>query len=125
MRYSRQRELITDIIKGRYDHPTADMIYSSARELEPNISLGTVYRNLKLLTDEKEIITLETEDKKLHYDGDTSRHSHFICSRCGHIIDLFKPTKAPSELDELGLKVTGEKCIYYGLCNDCCNDLAE
>ncbi|MBE7083200.1 MAG: transcriptional repressor [Clostridiales bacterium] len=125
MRYSRQRELITEIIKGRSDHPTADMIYSSAREFEPNISLGTVYRNLKLLTDEREIITLETEDKRLHYDGDTSRHSHFICSKCGKIIDLFKPTKTPDEIEELGLKVIGEKCVYYGQCMDCCNDIAE
>ena len=122
MRYSKQRELITEIIKGRKDHPTADMIYTSARELEPNISLGTVYRNLKLLADEGVIITLETEDKRLHYDGDISRHSHFICSKCGKIVDLFKPAKTPNELVELGLTVTGEKCIYYGYCPKC-NDI--
>ena len=122
MRYSKQRELITEIIKGRKDHPTADMIYTSARELEPNISLGTVYRNLKLLADEGVIITLETEDKRLHYDGDISRHSHFICSKCGKIVDLFKPAKTPNELVELGLIVTGEKCIYYGYCPKC-NDI--
>lgn len=119
MRYSRQRELITDIIKGRKDHPTADMIYTSARELEPNISLGTVYRNLKSLELEGEIITLETVDKRLHYDGDTSRHSHFICTDCGSIIDLFKPAKVPQELTDLGLTVSGEKCIYYGTCDKC------
>ena len=95
------------------------MIYESARELEPNISLGTVYRNLKLLADEGEIITLETEDKRLHYDGDLSRHSHFICSDCGKIIDLFRPAKTPSELKEMGLSVKSEKCVYYGLCTDC------
>ncbi len=122
MRYSRQRELITDIIKGRCDHPTADMIYNSCREIEPNISLGTVYRNLKLLSDEGVIITLETEDKRIHYDGDLSRHSHFICQRCGKIVDLFKPSRLPEEVDELGLKVTGEKCIYYGKCNDCLDE---
>ncbi len=121
MRYSRQRELITNVIKGRKDHPTADMIYNSARELEPNISLGTVYRNLKLLADEGVIITLETEDKRLHYDGDLSRHSHFICSHCGKIIDLFKPSKTPVQISEMGLKVTGEKCVYYGQCADCAN----
>ena len=119
MRFSRQRQLIYDIIKGRCDHPTADMIYQSAREVEPNISLGTVYRNLKLLADEGDIITLETEDKRLHYDGDTSRHSHFICNSCGHIIDLFKPAETPKELKEMGLTVTGEKCVYYGLCTKC------
>ena len=119
MRYSRQRELIMDIIKGRCDHPTADMIYNSARALEPNISLGTVYRNLKLLADEGMIITLETEDKRLHYDGDTSRHSHFICNDCGTIIDLFNPAETPVEIKEAGLMVTGEKCIYYGKCSKC------
>ncbi len=119
MRYSRQRELVTEIIKGRKDHPTADMIYNSAREIEPNISLGTVYRNLKLLSDDGVIITLETQDKRVHYDGDISRHSHFICNECGKIIDLFKPADTPKELDESGLTVTGEKCIYYGYCADC------
>ena len=119
MRKSKQRDLIIDIIKGRKDHPTADMIYSSARENNPNISLGTVYRNLKLLVDEKIIITLETEDERLHYDGDTSRHSHFICNKCGKIIDLFKPAPIPEELKEMGSMVASEKCIYYGTCPDC------
>ncbi len=119
MRYSRQRELVFEIIKNRCDHPTADMIYASCREIEPNISLGTVYRNLKNLAEEKQILTLETEDKKIHYDGDTSRHSHFICTKCGKIIDLFKPSETPNELKEMGLTVTGEKCVYYGLCKDC------
>lgn len=119
MRYSKQRELITNIIKNRCDHPTADMIYHSARDIEPNISLGTVYRNLKLLTDEGEIITLETVDKRLHYDGDISRHSHFICEDCGKIIDLFRPSVVPQEITDLGLSVSGEKCIYYGKCQKC------
>ena len=119
MRYSRQREMIKEIIKSRCDHPTADMIYKTAREKDANVSLGTVYRILKLLADEGEIITLETEDKRLHYDGDVSRHSHFICNDCGKIIDLFKPAETPSELKELGLSITGEKCIYYGSCKDC------
>ena len=120
MRYSKQREMVLNILKDRKDHPTADMIYSSAREIKPDISLGTVYRNLKFLADEGSIITLETEDKRLHYDGDISRHSHFICEKCGKIIDLFKPSKTPKEIRDLGLTVTGEKCIYYGRC-DCCN----
>lgn len=123
MRYSRQREMITDILKSRKDHPTADMVYKTAREADPNISLGTVYRNLKLLSDEGAIMTLETEDKRLHYDGDVSRHSHFICSNCGKIIDLFKPAKKPEEINELGLELTGEKCVYYGRCTDCINDV--
>ena len=119
MRYSRQREMIEEILKGRKDHPTADMVYASCRALDPTISLGTVYRNLKVLSDEGVIVTLETEDKRLHYDGDTSRHSHFICTDCGAIVDLFKPAETPKEILEKGLSVTSEKCVYYGLCSTC------
>ena len=119
MRFSKQRNLIINIIKARRDHPTADMIYLSCREIDPNISLGTVYRNLGQLAESGEIITLETKDKRLHYDGDVSRHSHFICEDCGKIVDLFKPAETPNELVELGLTVTGEKCIYYGRCAGC------
>ena len=125
MRSSKQRDAVLQVLRNSCDHPTADMIYNTARELEPNISLGTVYRNLKQLADDKAILTLETEDKRLHYDGDISRHSHFICSRCGKIIDLFKPAKTPDEINELGLAVTGEKCVYYGLCTDCLDDIGQ
>lgn len=119
MRYSHQRELILNIIKGRKDHPTADMIYNSVREVEPTISLGTVYRNLKLLAEENEIATLETTDKRLHYDGDTSNHSHFICNECGEIVDLFIEFEAPKFLEAEGHEVLGEKRVYYGICKNC------
>ncbi len=119
MRNTRQRALIENIIKNRCDHPTADDIYVTAREIEPNISLGTVYRNLKQLLGEDKIITLETTDKKLHYDGDVSNHSHFICSKCGKIIDLFFEFNSPAILREQGHTVTSEKRFYYGVCNDC------
>ena len=119
MRYSHQRELIENILKGRKDHPTADMVYETAREFEPSISLGTVYRNLKTLQSMGKIISLETVDKKIHYDGDTSSHSHFICQKCGKIIDLFKPTETPKELLDMGLTVNDKKCFYYGECAEC------
>ena len=56
LKYSRQRESIINCLKGRKDHPTADMIYASVREEYPKISLGTVYRNLSLLVDQGEIL---------------------------------------------------------------------
>ncbi len=119
MRNTRQRALVESIIKNRYDHPTADDIYLTAREIEPNISLGTVYRNLKQLADDNKIITLETTDKRVHYDGDTSNHSHFICSECGRIIDLFFEFSPPEFLEKQGHTVTDEKRLYYGVCKYC------
>ena len=51
MNYSRQRESIKDFLSTRKDHPTADTIYMNIRKQFPNISLGTIYRNLNLLSD--------------------------------------------------------------------------
>lgn len=117
-RYSKQRQLILDILKSRFDHPTADMVYATALNSCPNISLGTVYRNLKLLVDEGIIDTLETVDKRLHYDGDTSNHIHFVCSKCGKIIDYFEDIAVPTKIKNNN-KVTLSKCVFYGLCKDC------
>ena len=119
MRYSHQRDLILNLLKNCKDHPTADVIYERAREKEPNISLGTVYRNLKQLSEAGEIITLETEDNKLHYDGDVTGHQHFVCKACNRIIDLFYEPEIPIELIEMGLTVDNAKCVYYGNCNNC------
>ena len=119
MRYSRQRTLVEKIMKSRYDHPTADMVYETARGIEPNISLGTVYRNLKTLSDDGVIDTLETVDKKVHYDGNKKPHIHFICTDCGSITDVYAMPNCPDELR--GYEVTESKCVYYGKCADCRN----
>ena len=119
MRYSRQREIVYGVLNGNKTHPTADAVYETAREKEPNISLGTVYRNLKMLADEGKIITLETRDKKIHYDADVSLHEHFLCDECGKIYDLFRVTDGRDKLAEEGFLVTDAKTIYYGICPEC------
>ena len=116
MRYSSQRDTVLKVVKAARDHPTADTIYSRVRAELPKISLGTVYRNLSLLSDMGLITTLETLDKSIHYDGNTDSHSHFICERCSKIIDLGV---------ERGLLVRHKKIIYYGLCPDCQQNTAE
>lgn len=72
LKYSRQRELIKKFLMGRCDHPTADIVYRNVRQQNPNISLGTVYRNLTLLADMGEIQRLRLGDGTDHFDGDTS-----------------------------------------------------
>lgn len=119
MRYSRQRETILEAVKGTKCHPDAEWIYNEVQKVIPNISLGTVYRNLKSLADCGEIITLETEKNKLHYDGDTSNHIHFICKDCGAIIDIFAETPAVSQVGDMGLEVECAKTVYYGRCAGC------
>ena len=83
LKYSRQRESIKACLMGRKDHPTADALYTSIREQFPNISLGTVYRNLNLLVELGEIRKLSCGDGTDHFDYDTSPHYHYVCKKCG------------------------------------------
>ena len=125
MRYSKQRELVLQKVEQLCDHPTAEEIFDLAAKECPGLSLGTVYRNLSLLSDMGLIMTLETLDKSIHYDGNTDSHSHFICERCSKIIDLGVERGLPEDISELGLLVRHKKIIYYGLCPDCQQNTAE
>ena len=119
MRYSKQRELVLQKVEQLCDHPTAEEIFDLAAKECPGLSLGTVYRNIRQLADNGEILTLETEDTRSHYDGNTTPHRHFVCGVCGRILDLFFAVEAPPELLDRGFLVESEKCIYYGTCPDC------
>ena len=87
-----QRELIRNNLTHRTDHPTADMVYQSIREELPNISLGTVYRNLRFLVDQGDALSLKLGDGKEHFDGNVNPHFHFICTQCGCVDDIFMPS---------------------------------
>ena len=119
MRHSNQRDAVLAVVKQAKDHPTADTVYDRVRVQIPDISLGTVYRNLAALVEAKEIITLDAADKSVHYDGNTDGHLHFLCRQCGRIIDLFIKVAPPAELTQMGLEVSGERTVYYGRCDRC------
>lgn len=119
MRNSNQRNLIIDIVKGCKDHPTADVVYARARQIKPDISLGTVYRNLSQLASRGEVLTIESVEKRIHYDGDTSKHQHFICLKCGCVLDVFEEVRVPEVLADNGAIVTESKCVFYGVCQKC------
>ena len=88
LKYSRQRESIKEFLRSRTDHPTADTVYENLRQIYPNISLGTVYRNLSLLSDIGEIRKLTNFGSADRYDGRVAPHSHFMCTRCNRVIDM-------------------------------------
>jgi Fur family peroxide stress response transcriptional regulator len=88
LKYSRQREEILKDLQSRRDHPTADMVYESVRRKLPNISLGTVYRNLSLLADSGQILKISTGIGPDCFDGFISPHNHFICKCCKKVIDI-------------------------------------
>ncbi len=119
MRSSKQRDTVLQVLRESCDHPTADMIFERVREQIPNISLGTVYRNLSQLKDEGLITIVESSDTKVHYEGNLSDHIHFLCKNCHNITDVFCKTQVPTALTDMGLQVESSKTVYYGLCNSC------
>lgn len=122
LKYSRQRESIKACLMARHDHPTADALYTAIREDYPNISLGTVYRNLNLLVELGEIQKLTCGDGADHFDAVTSPHYHFVCKTCGQVNDLRLDTM--EEINHLAQEyadgqVESHTIYFYGTCNQC------
>ena len=118
--FSRQREEIIRVLRSTATHPTAAWVYSKVKEAIPNISLGTVYRNLAALSVSGEILSLSVGDGFEHFDGNAAPHAHLHCRSCGKIFD------APVHGDPLAdiARANGfepETSIYieYGVCEKC------
>lgn len=123
MKYSRQRAAILSFLQTRKDHPTAELVYSNVKEQFPNISLGTVYRNLNQLAEAGMIAKLQFGDLGIdHFDFDTTSHQHFVCNQCNAVIDL--PMESVSYINEQAAKsfdgeITGHKLYFCGFCRTC------
>lgn len=120
-RNSKQRDAVYADLLSRYDHPTADEVYFSVKKDLPNISLATVYRNLKLLESEGLILRITTDDSD-RYDGHTQSHYHLMCDSCKKISDL--NIRSGFNLNDLpDSKFDGEirthALLFFGLCKDC------
>ena len=99
MNYSRQRAEVLDQIREHEDHPTADVIFAELRQKDPSISLATVYRNLKLLSDLGEIRKLSFVSGADRFDPTVKPHYHFVCERCGKVYDIpMKVAEAPLQV---------------------------
>lgn len=122
LKYSRQREEILLNLQGRKDHPTADMVYESVRKNQPNISLGTVYRNLSLLAEHGQILKISTGTGPDHYDGYIEPHNHFICKRCGAVLDMDYVSEE-DVITNASKSFTGKiedyELLFYGTCEFC------
>lgn len=122
VKYSRQREAIVRFLEGRKDHPTAEYIYRNIREEYPNISLGTVYRNLALLEELGKVAKISCNDGNDHFDPNVEPHYHFLCKECGGVSDVkmdnidFINTLAEKNF---GGRIDGHNAYFYGICEDC------
>lgn len=122
LKYSRQRESIKQYLEEHRTHPTAETVYLDIKQKFPNISLGTVYRNLNLLADMGEILRISPGNGPDRYDGNTAPHYHFICKECGKVLDIdLEPHANLNQIanEQFGGTITSHVIHFFGQCPEC------
>ena len=127
-KYSKQREEIINILKESYSHPTAEEVYLLAKEKNPSISRGTVYRNLNNLVEKGDIIKLDMSNSD-RYDYMKDDHNHIICGECGRVIDYYHDFDMENISKEIksqtGLEFFSCNIAIKGICDNCKNKNKE
>jgi Fur family peroxide stress response transcriptional regulator len=121
-RDTKQKQAILNLLRKIRSHPTADQIYDEVRKQIPNISKGTVYRNLQVLQKDGAITELNLNGTLSRFEVKQESHYHFRCEKCGRVFDLDEPVDR--ELDEkiskqTGFRVSHHQTEFSGLCKDC------
>ena len=124
MRNTKPRKVILEELKKVTTHPTADEIYSMVRERLPHVSLGTVYRNLEVMSESGMVLKLEMAGTQRRYDGTADNHYHVRCMMCGRVDDL--PIKLLNGIERearevSAYEISGHQLEFTGLCPACRN----
>lgn len=122
-KHSRKREAILKTIRATTAHPTAEAVYTALKPDYPDLSLGTVYRNINLFKEEGSVVSVGVVGGQERLDGNTSPHPHFICTGCGAVYDIPGGT-LDAELNakvesETGFKVFEHTLVFRGRCAEC------
>lgn len=121
-KHSRKRDAILECIKMTTSHPSAEWVYQQLKPQIPDLSLGTVYRNLAMFKNEGTIQSIGVVAGLERYDGNTSPHTHYICTSCGKVIDLHH-VELPAEVMQQAQADTGVinsyQLQFFGHCSDC------
>jgi Fur family transcriptional regulator, peroxide stress response regulator len=121
-RETKQRGAILRVLRNPGAHLTADQIYDEVRKEIPNISKGTVYRNLQVLEEDGAITELRLKSTMSRYEAKQESHYHFRCEKCGRVSDIDAPFD--KDLDHevakrTGLKISSHQLEFRGLCKEC------
>lgn len=117
-----QRALVLDAVRTMQRHATADEVYAAIVAQHPNVSRGTVYRNLNLLSDTGEIRKVEVPGGADRYDHICDKHYHISCVRCGRIFDVDMAPMTDLEqriTDKRGFQFADHDIMFKGLCPAC------
>ena len=125
-RRSLKREAILRAIRSTDCHPSAEWVYAQVKPQHPDLSLGTVYRNLALFRAEGQIMSVGTVDGQERFDGDTHPHGHFVCEKCGAVLDIELDSGAGELYDRLqeqyGAVVRTHALTFFGVCGACAGE---
>jgi Fur family peroxide stress response transcriptional regulator len=121
--YSKKREAILNVIRGTTSHPTAEWVYQQLKPKIPDLSLGTVYRNIAQFKNDGVIISVGVVNGQERYDGNPKPHTHFVCSSCRAVLDIpgeYLGKNAGEEIAEkYHLQVDFGEVIFHGICSEC------
>lgn len=121
-RNTKQRQKILQVLESTTSHPTANWVYSQIVDDFPNISLGTVYRNLSVLEEQGMIKKLSCGSTYDRYDANTTPHIHIACTKCGKVADLHNETalnKLKDCIDVLDSDIDYYELTCYHVCDEC------
>jgi Fur family transcriptional regulator, peroxide stress response regulator len=129
MKHSKQRDSIITYLMSTKLHPTADKVYEEVRKEYPSVSLGTVYRNLGQLSKMKIIQKLDCGDGIEHFDGNPLPHNHFLCKKCGKVLDLplnddLSHIEKLAQADFDG-RIEAHSVMFYGTCAQCIKNIEK
>ena len=126
-KHFRKRDAILTCLRETTEHPSAEWVYSQLKQEIPDLSLGTVYRNLSLFKEQGLITSLGTVKGVERFDANTDPHVHYICTGCGKVLDLHQ-IRVPEELNhaaatDSGGEVTGCQLTFTGVCGQCARNI--
>ena len=122
-KHFKKREAILNCLRSTTSHPTAEWVHAQLKAEYPDLSLGTVYRNLSLFKEQGMITSLGTVKGVERFDANTAPHVHYICGGCGRVLDLAE-IQVPTQLSDAAAKsaggrVDGCQLTFTGLCKAC------
>ena len=119
--FSSKREAIFKTIASTKSHPSAKWVYDQLKDEIPNLSLGTVYRNIALFKEQGRVITVANVNGEERIDADVTDHAHFVCECCNGVYDLVSSEQSPLEKQLLqnGFEIKRKNVVFYGICKEC------
>ncbi len=123
--YSKKRVAILEALQNTKVHPTAEWVYKTLKTEHPNLSLGTVYRNINKFCEDNKLKSVGTFAGQEHFDACMEPHGHFVCEKCSAIIDIDETFFTENNLNILAekynIKIKSEEVLFRGICIECKN----